>query len=281
MLYKVLYSNGYHYVVQNTQRNDIDLNVFETGYSKTPPGIKRGPFIRDVYVLHYLANGNGFFNGEPVGKEQGFLSCPNQLNELLSDKDDPWEHYWIMFNGLKAGHYLQKAGLLIKSHVFRYDWSDKAIPLLYDSLHHDSYDRYGSLYMHKLFFTLLSYHESDYKIKQQNEAKYKDIKEKYVQKAVSFINLNYQNRITIDDVIAHVNISSKYLCHLFNKYIGYSPQAYLIQTRLSHADELLRQNDLTIQEVANSVGYDNASNFTQIYKKHNKTTPSRFKNTVK
>ena len=83
-----------------------------------------------------------------------------------------------------------------------------------------------------------------------------------VAKAIRFIRTQYMNAITLADVAAHVNMSQFHFSRLFKRGCGCPPHEYLILTRLNRAKHLLKTTDLPIKVIAQKVGYQNVSSFT-------------------
>ncbi|EGO8073496.1 helix-turn-helix transcriptional regulator, partial [Enterococcus faecalis] len=54
------------------------------------------------------------------------------------------------------------------------------------------------------------------------------------------------------------------------------PINYLIQIRLNHAKELLKNDSLSVKEVAKTVGYEDAYHFSKLFKKYYGKSPSQF-----
>jgi transcriptional regulator GlxA family with amidase domain len=52
-----------------------------------------------------------------------------------------------------------------------------------------------------------------------------------------------------------------------------SPQEYLMQVRMKHACDLLKETDLPIKMIASSVGYENALTFSKIFKHKEGVSP--------
>ncbi|MCI5970603.1 MAG: helix-turn-helix domain-containing protein [Oscillospiraceae bacterium] len=50
-----------------------------------------------------------------------------------------------------------------------------------------------------------------------------------------------------------------------------------METRLNYAEYLMRSTSLSLSEIAAQVGYSNLNNFSQIYIKYKKITPSKFR----
>ena len=60
-----------------------------------------------------------------------------------------------------------------------------------------------------------------------------------------------------------------------------TPLQYLQELRISHAKDLLKRSNLIISEVADRVGYQDASYFTGLFKKLNSVTPNEYRSLVR
>ena len=102
-------------------------------------------------------------------------------------------------------------------------------------------------------------------------------KNKYILKAIRFIEDNYSRNITIADVCRKLIISESYLIKLFKKYTGYSFIEYLTYIRIKNACILLNNDDTKIYTAAEKVGYKDQRYFSALFKKYTGLTPKQFK----
>lgn len=86
-----------------------------------------------------------------------------------------------------------------------------------------------------------------------------------VQPILTYVQQNYQNRITLDSIAQQFYMSKYYLCHLFKDLTGFGLNEYIINLRILKARELLRQ-DLSVQQVGEIVGFSNNSHFIRTFK---------------
>lgn len=61
-------------------------------------------------------------------------------------------------------------------------------------------------------------------------------------------------------------VTPTYLSKTFKAATGVGPINYLIQIRLNHAKELLKNDSLSVKEVAKTVGYEDAYHFSKLFK---------------
>jgi AraC-like DNA-binding protein len=85
--------------------------------------------------------------------------------------------------------------------------------------------------------------------------------------ATDFLNKNYAQPLSLDDVAKAAEISVSHLHTLFRTHFGESPHQYLIQKRMRIAGHALATGNQSIKVVATEVGYPNAENFCRAFRK--------------
>ena len=95
--------------------------------------------------------------------------------------------------------------------------------------------------------------------------------------AKQFIQENYGQNITLEDVCGAVGFSSAYFSALFKKETGEGFSKYLTQVRVDRAKELLRETDLPVTEICQAVGYSDRKHFTQTFHKMTGVNPAEFR----
>ena len=95
--------------------------------------------------------------------------------------------------------------------------------------------------------------------------------------ACDFIQKNYKKKISIVEVAAIINMSPSAFSHFFKKRTYRSFTDYLIDMRISNACKLLLQTDLSIAQISDVNGFNNASNFNKLFKMRKTMTPKEFR----
>ena len=92
--------------------DNVELSIFNCGHEYCKPGHTWGPGVRDHYLIHLVVAGRGVYqvNGSSYTLQEGdlFLAKPNQLITYAADETDPWEYYWVGFNGACANKLVQQ-----------------------------------------------------------------------------------------------------------------------------------------------------------------------------
>lgn len=102
----------------------------------------------------------------------------------------------------------------------------------------------------------------------------------YLIKALDFIDANYQDDISVEDIAANAGINRKSLYAVFKSLTGFSPKDYLIYYRMCKATALLKDENLSIEVVAVSVGYSDQFHFSKEFKKNVGLSPSVYRRRV-
>ena len=100
----------------------------------------------------------------------------------------------------------------------------------------------------------------------------------YIKEAITFIERNFQNDISIVDIANVCGINRSYFGKIFKKNIGQTPQEFLMNYRMIKATELLRLTDLSISDISKAVGYDNPLHFSRAFKNVYNLSPRNWKN---
>ena len=76
-------------------------------------------------------------------------------------------------------------------------------------------------------------------------------------------------------LIANLN-----LCRIFREYTGQTPIDRLNSTRIDNACKLLAQKGVSVTEAALSVGFDDLSWFSRVFKKHKGVSPKEYRKRI-
>lgn len=97
-----------------------------------------------------------------------------------------------------------------------------------------------------------------------------------VEKALAFIEKNYLQSFTLQEVAEHVGMNATYLSLLFKEKVGQSYIKYVTKLRMEQAKIMLHKGML-VNDVSKKVGYYNYRHFTELFKKYTGVTPGQFR----
>ena len=98
-----------------------------------------------------------------------------------------------------------------------------------------------------------------------------------IQKALNYLNCNYQKEIRLSDVANHVSMSEVSFSRFMKKRTGKNYIEYLNDLRLGIASRYLVDTNKTVVEISYECGFNNLSNFNRIFKKRKGYTPKEFR----
>lgn len=113
------------------------------------------------------------------------------------------------------------------------------------------------------------------------ESSEKEPSRKVIKDVLAFIDENYNKKVLINDIANQFYLNPSYLSMLFKNETGKSFTTYLVQLRLEKAIELLRNEELTLYEISDMVGYDDYFHFSKLFKKHKNISPANYRKQMK
>ncbi len=102
-------------------------------------------------------------------------------------------------------------------------------------------------------------------------------KDKLVYKVIKYINENYTQPITLEDICNTLYVSKFYLSHTFKEITGVTVINFINKKRLSEAERLLRYSSLNITEVCHAAGFNSVGHFINLFSKDYQCTPNAFR----
>ncbi len=106
-------------------------------------------------------------------------------------------------------------------------------------------------------------------------------KSELLEKVKRYIIENVDQRIMLQDVSNHVNISPSYLSALFKKQYNQNLVDYINKIKMDRACELIREGKHRIYEISYMLSFENAYYFTRVFKRHMGMTPKEYQYKVK
>lgn len=276
-------SNTFFNIFPN--ENFIDLCMYQFGYEQCDPGHSFGPATRNHYLFHYVLSGTGTLmannsKGETrtysVKSGQGFMIFPGQINTYIADEQLPWKYMWIEFDGLRVKEALSVTDLCKDVPVYHSHSKELREKLADEMLYIVNHPQESSFHLIGHLYLFLDYLlQSAKSTKLVSSGRMRDY---YIKEAINYIEQNFQNNISIEDIAAVCGINRSYFGKIFRNSIGRSPQEFLMNYRMVKATELLKLTSLSIADVGSAVGYENQLHFSRAFKNIYGVSPREWKN---
>lgn len=97
-----------------------------------------------------------------------------------------------------------------------------------------------------------------------------------VKKALNYISINYNKAITLNNVVAYLEVTPGYISNLLSSYTSKNFTDLVTECRIEKAKELLKEN-YQIKEIASSLGFGSHNYFSKVFKKVTGLTPKEYK----
>ena len=101
-----------------------------------------------------------------------------------------------------------------------------------------------------------------------------------IHKMLTFINehIDQPEKLKIDHLASVFSMSSTYVSEYFRKHIHISLREYIIKAKLKLVEIRLLNSDFTISEIADDLGFTDASHLSKTFKRYIGTSIKEFKN---
>ena len=109
--------------------------------------------------------------------------------------------------------------------------------------------------------------------------KYSDTEGKRMRNVFDFTIENANQKISLDHISNVANMTKNAFCKYFKKRTNKTYISFLTELRIENACKLLKSDqDVSINEIAYKVGFNNISNFNRKFKEGKKVTPISYRN---
>ncbi|WP_308638464.1 AraC family transcriptional regulator [Paenibacillus silvisoli] len=265
-----------------------DLYVPFSGESQTKPNHLIGPKVYGFYLIHHILSGTGtyaFAGGQHVLRAgQTFLIPPQQLISYASSEEAPWKYRWIAFEGRQAERLVTGAGFDTAVPVV--DTGDNPrVAVLFRSIQRAF--RLGGAaahfravgYLHLLFaeFAAASQPGSDAGTQQRGPDS-----EALAGEVIRYLSTQYAEPISIELMADALGYNRAYLSRVFKQQTGMTPVTFLLKLRIDKARLLLRERlELTIEQIAASVGFQDPLYFSKQFRRFYEQSPSAYREAMR
>lgn len=102
----------------------------------------------------------------------------------------------------------------------------------------------------------------------------------HVKKAIDYIDARYTEPISLTSISEYLAISKAYFCQLFKEETDQTFTGFLNHLRIEKSKALLLEGNLSVLDIALSVGYNNQNYYNIMFKKITDQTPLEFRNSA-
>jgi AraC-like DNA-binding protein len=276
-------------VVSNPHPEQGELQILFAGSSQTKPLHRVGPKVVDYFLIHYVEEGRGTFisgtNEYALGAGDSFVIFPDALVSYVSDEEEPWRYRWIAFQGEGAQRLVESAGFAadrLTVHTARHGnvrlWFER-VRRTFAQASGGTNLRAGAYLQLLLAEYADAWRAAD--LVAPSGGTGDPVGDRLVRQAIHYLSAQYAEPISIELMSESLGYNRAYLSRLFKKRTGVSPVTFLVRLRLDRARRLLRERaELTVEQVAFSVGFADALYFSKQFKRAYGESPTEYRSSV-
>lgn len=276
-----------HYSVgMNPSPGEGELVVLFAGEAQPVSLHGIGPAIHDYYLIHTVLSGEGDFiirdRHYRCGAGDTFIIFPDELFSYQADERHPWSYTWVAFVGQAVSAYLASIGASPEEAVIANSLNPNVrnyYTRLRESLTSEAPHELVNLEAGGWTRLLLR------EFGQANRAAYASqppdsAVDRLMKQAIQYLTLQFTQPISIERMAGMLGYHRTHLCKLFRRSTGMSPMQYLLKIRMERAEQLLA-TEMTIDQVASSVGFGDALYFSRKFRKWSGQAPSEFRHALR
>lgn len=98
-----------------------------------------------------------------------------------------------------------------------------------------------------------------------------------IKKILSYIEENYQNKITLNDIAGHIHLCESECTRLFKRHMNTTLFAFLQEYRIERSLEFL-QDDQPVSAVADKAGFSDPNYYSKVFTKIKGCSPREYRN---
>lgn len=261
-----------------------DIALIESGIQKNMPNQINDYTVKHNYVIHLVLSGKGYFivNNQryQLEKFDCFILKKSQAVYYQPDPNNPWTIGWIGLGGSNINNYLNTTILEYNDTYHLEEDSLVYFQLLELILFLDKANAECSssrLKILGLLYHLLGQINEELPINQVNLSSPGSDIPQIAADIYGFLTNNFEQSTSIEAIAHHFDISRNYLFQLCKRYYQCSPKQIVLESRMEKASHLLRSTSLQVNEIAESVGYRDAFQFSKMFKNYFGHSPSQFR----
>jgi len=105
------------------------------------------------------------------------------------------------------------------------------------------------------------------------------INQKRIQPVLDYIRNNYKSNLSLAEVSNILHMSTSRFRHYFKEITNFNFKEYIFYLRIAEAERMLLETEMSISDIAFSVGFSNQNQFYTLFNKYVQTSPAKYRST--
>ncbi|KAB8136773.1 AraC family transcriptional regulator [Gracilibacillus oryzae] len=281
----MLSSNGTYFFNFTDNSQDRIVGIHTLGWEKRNSasyfwdGLERSELGKVIFQYTLKGEGEITIDNQTTRLKAGeafFVTVPSNHQYYFPEDSEEWEFVHITLYGQEA---LRSFEEITRSdgHILTLDKNSTPIQIIFNLYNEAVNNGISDVYQASSnAYTFLM--ELKRAIKSKGKAGLSKKYPKPVEKAIEFIHNNYSKPLALDDIVEASGVSKYHFSRLFNATMHITPLNYVVKIRMEQAVKLLKNKELTIEEIALKVGYANGNYFSKAFRSIIGVSPGKYRN---
>ena len=231
-----------NHMVYHLKEGDIVFNNSGALHSGTMENQKDCAYIPVTFDSRLIY---GFFQSTVNSKYVDPVIQDSMLPAICIDQSEPWHKPF-------------------REYLLRIIYLDEKKP--------DFYELDITICLQSMWRLLLEHITYEPQASRENSLEYDRIK-----KILSYIEENYQNKITLNDIAGHIHLCESECTRLFKRHMNTTLFAFLQEYRIERSLEFL-QDDQPVSAVADKAGFSDPNYYSKVFAKIKGCSPREYRN---
>ena len=223
-------------------------------------------------AIHYVVDGEGFYNGQSVKKGDCFVIFRNESHTFFTSKENKLKMYWLLFRHPQE-FPISYFGLDLERPIFKYSFASEMEQIFREML----YFRMGSTDPHLFYLAKLYELMGLHKLKATiGEGMLQDSLYKNYVSMAKRIWADTSFRLSVEEMAQTLGFSRKHFSYIFTSKTGIAPKQYLLEQKLRVAKARLETGETSLKNLAYYLGYSDYSSFSRAFKNQVGVNPREY-----
>lgn len=235
--------------------------------------------VLSEYQLVYVIRGGGYFTSASCRRQRVeagtmILLFPDEWHTYYPDKSSGWDEYWVGFRGQYAESLMTSGFFSPAEPLLHIGVSATIVGLYEDIFGFAAREKSGC---QQMISSIVMHILGSVYYKRKNQAFANTYVVDKINQARILMKECCEKRLSPEEIAARLGLGYSWFRRMFRRYTGVSPAQYMMQQKVLRAKELLSSTQMNVSEIAYRLDFENAGQFSTLFRTRTGMTPTQFR----